>query len=464
MPKVKTYPLYLIFLFAFALRLAFAFWFQRYINGETIFTNNDTTSFTNAFLNLYQYGVYTFDPTHPDASFFRPPVYPFFWGAHYILFGEAHVFEAIAVSQSLIDAASAILIYLIASKLGVRPIFALIGGILHAVNPFQLIWVPITGTEIVATFVSLLIVFFILTSQLSARRLFWLGLLIGSAVLLRQYLGIFIVIAAAWIAISTQFHPYKAIRPMAYLVLGFCMILSPWVLRNWVNFGSPYILMGETRGYYNYGPDAVAFENMFNKFEENITPYFYDAAKHGEVDLENFELDPRIKASLKEAVVLAHRCGPSFLEARKERSFVFEDRNKECEANVIDAFERTRLAYRANVGLFRYNATRLDALSKAFFKSTLNSKKFSNSYIDIIVKICFYVRTFVIISAFLSICIVNWNSFIVISYPLFMYIYIPVITIHTEIRYLIQADAILLALFALTFDQLWRRLEFRHDD
>lgn len=357
----------------------------------------------------------------------------------------------VAVSQSALDAMSAVLIYLIAMELEAGHKIALAVATLHTINPFQVIWVPITATEILGTFLVLLITLSMLRAGLSPGRLLWLGILIGLATLLRQYLGLFIVIALVAVAMASRLDPGRTVRGGTVLAAGFCLVLSPWVVRNWVNHGEPLVLMGETRGYYNYGPDAVAFERLFNKLDENVTSYFYEAARQGEVDLRAFDLDPGVEARIDDAVTLAHLCGTSFIEARGERTFGFEARDKACEARVIGAFDRANRAYRDSVGFFEYHRTRLDALYKAFFKNSLVAGGFDHPLVNGMMKLFFGARTIVVICGFLSVFFLSRASFLVILFPLFMYVYIPVVTIHTEMRYLIQADTLLLALSGITF-------------
>lgn len=87
-PRSRQSQLAVIFIAALTFRLLFTFLIQSYIYGEFVFTNGDSFSYINSFLNLYENGNYTFDPSHPDASIFRPPVYPFFWGLHYLAVGD----------------------------------------------------------------------------------------------------------------------------------------------------------------------------------------------------------------------------------------------------------------------------------------------------------------------------------------------------------------------------------------
>lgn len=139
----------------------------------------DSDSYTG-FKTYLEHGIYSFDLTHPDARFGRMPGYPLFWGIHYVLFGEG-VWKAIAISQAVLDSLSTLLVFLIVQK-ACSTKAGLLSAVIHAVYPFSIMWVSITGTETVATFL-MLSFFALLFSQhaqhLTAKSLVALGFLAG---------------------------------------------------------------------------------------------------------------------------------------------------------------------------------------------------------------------------------------------------------------------------------------------
>lgn len=372
------------------------------------------------------------------------------------------MYQAVAVTQYLIDSLSCVLIFFIAMQLRVNATLALIAASLHAINPFQVIWVPISATEILSTLSALGITLFMLRCRLYVKHIFLLGVLIGIATLLRQWLGIFIVIAFAWTFVVSEFRLRKLLRANLCLFVGFCLALFPWVLRNWINHGTPYVLMGETRGVYYHGPDFEAFDNLFSKIDENVNRFVGQTVEEGEVEISDLDLDPGVELLIQKAVRMAHKCGPSFVSRRGERTVSFSDRDRACEARVIDAFNHANRTYRDSVGFLRYRKTKLDALYKAIFKRQLvNAEAYRSknvrpkSIFDVFITISFVFRSFIVISGLLSIMALRSRALVAAAFPIFMYIFIPIIMIHVEMRYLIQADAILLALSTVTFYRMY---------
>jgi 4-amino-4-deoxy-L-arabinose transferase-like glycosyltransferase len=119
--------------------------------GNPTFTFGDSFSYSESFLNLIRNGHYSFDLSRPDASLYRGPVYPFFWGAHYVIFGKDMVYQSVAVTQAILDFGTCILVYMIAKNLSGSILAARVSFIAYSFFPIFWIYIPITGTETFAT-------------------------------------------------------------------------------------------------------------------------------------------------------------------------------------------------------------------------------------------------------------------------------------------------------------------------
>ena len=153
-----------VLLCGLAARLAFSFYLSKFYFGSVSFTFGDSFSYTESFLNLLNYGHYTFDIGNTDAYIYRGPAYPLFWGAHYLVFGPDMVYQAVAFSQSILDTGTGFLIFLILRHQNFSNTLSLFGSILYIFNPVFLVHVPITGTETFATFITVFL------AQVNTRR------------------------------------------------------------------------------------------------------------------------------------------------------------------------------------------------------------------------------------------------------------------------------------------------------
>lgn len=188
--------------------------------------------------NLAQGHGFTASQAEPSVpGIFRTPGYPTFLAVVYYLFG--HSYQAAFVSQALLDALSAVLITLIGLRL-LRPSIALIGGCLYAFYPYSAYFCGVLSQDTLLTFSVLAALY--LTTQVDLRlpsRWRWLmvGLTIGFAALVKSILILYVFIPALLILFAVRGLRLK-IGALAMLGLGVAVVISPWAVRNYVQFQS----------------------------------------------------------------------------------------------------------------------------------------------------------------------------------------------------------------------------------
>ena len=445
--KISSANFYLIIslLLGLILRLLFSFYFSKYYFGNINYTIGDSYSYINPVLNLLKYGVYAFDIDEIDSYFYRGPVYPFFWGIHYILFGENLVFESVAVSQSFIDVFSGYLIYKILGSFGVPNKYSLLGMLMYLINPILLVHVPITGTETLAIFITLFY-FHLLVKSKNNLDYVKIGILAGVSLLTRQYLGILMPIGIVYIFLNCKLDFQKISRNSIIIFLSFSLTLTPWFLRNYINLGKPIVLMGETTGYQSYQEDYIAFEKLYSLIYVDVTPIFNSVANSGKDTITNFKVLGSLSGELQELNKMAFKCGPSFNSRRY--NILYKKDNKlsnNCKSELIIGYDKLRVKLLAQNGfLFKYKTAYLN-LKKSFFKMDLTSRP--SSVKDVFIYLSFSYRIFYVILGFLSILFIRGNKKVaIILFPLFMFFFVSVVIRHVEIRYLAQVEAILIVL------------------
>jgi 4-amino-4-deoxy-L-arabinose transferase-like glycosyltransferase len=449
---VALKPLLGIFSFALTVRLLFSFWLSKYYYGKLNFTFGDSFSYTESIKNLIHFGAYTFDINTPEAYLCRGPIYPFFWGVHYLIFGENAAYAAVAVSQSVLDSASAILIYLIVYKLTGHQIVSLLCAAFYAIFPTFIVYVPITGSETFATFVTLVTIAALIYVK-RFRGYLMVGILCGLATMTRQYLGLLLVTSVVYVFISnisqTRHHP---INFSAILLLGFVMCVAPWFLRNWINHDTPTILMGKTGGYKEFQFDYIAAENFYNLFLSNIAPAITSIARYGRDGIVDRQILGWQQVEIDRLSWMAMRCGPSFRYIRQwfpEHQQSLSDHRDDCTKELVVGYTTLREKYLEQFGVRLWMTVPSRNIVKSIFKDQLTNPLSIEK--DRIIRLIFTARSlFVILGLCSFLFLRRKENLALLIFPLGLIIYISIITRHVEIRYLVQSDALLLGLAMVT--------------
>lgn len=175
------------------------------------------------------------EPFSPNPL--RPPVYPLF------IAGILYVFKsywAVLVAQILVGSMIPVLGMRIATKIVNSQKIATIVGLLLALEPFSVLLSVIFYTETVFTFLFFLFfIFFVDYMQKGTHRaIIWSAVFLGLATLVKptvQYIPIiipFFILWHFWGNISK-----KILAHIGIFFALFMLIISPWLYRNYVEFG-----------------------------------------------------------------------------------------------------------------------------------------------------------------------------------------------------------------------------------
>lgn len=205
---------------------------------------------------------------HPTA--FRPPLYPLVLGGLYDLFGkEVVVGRLLSLGLGLGVVA---LTYLLVDRVaGWRA--ALVAGLAVALYPPLVVNDTLLLTEPLS-----LLVMLAMLHLLESRRWVWAGVACGLLVLSRPSAQFIVVVVALWLLWQLGWRR----------ALGFAgvtvAVVAPWVVRNWVEVGSPVLV---TSNGFNaaavYSPQARESDGFVDaafdpRFDE------YTAARFDEVE------------------------------------------------------------------------------------------------------------------------------------------------------------------------------------
>ena len=454
---LQNKKIFIIFIFGILLRLFFLHvGAERYYGSlEASVSNGDTGSYVNSFLNLLHHGCYTFDFNEPDAAFGRLPGYPFFFGIHYLVFGPHYAMQATAYTQLLLDSSAILLVFSILNRLvPQRPSAAYIGAVLYATYPFSIIWITIIGTESLAIF---LILFWLNT--LVHYKSTWiyslcLGILCAVCFYVREYLGILLPISLFYLLIKHGFGSSVArrtfVRSGLLVSLGFLILYMWWPVRNYTSFHRVMFLKPTTAGYANYKSDLIGFRNWLHCWTNDEQTWLDSAvyAKQITYPRDIFASDSEQRAAIYATeqgrqygtsfqLYLTKRYGQPTYRTLAERR-VQDERN----AAIGATFDALRMQYKAHFPFKYWLHTPMLNIYKAFFKST---KQQPGNQKNLIAGLFLY-RSILLLLGVLGLIVFRRQSdfWPVLMFWLFMYLFISFVMRNLEMRYLLQADVMML--------------------
>lgn len=457
--------LYILLFLGLILRLAFIWW-GAYIYYPNPFYFGDAFSYTDSFLNLWNKGIYSFDLNHPDAYFGRLPAYPLFYGIHYIIFGEKYAALALAHSQAFIELLAIASLFFTLKKITTLRT-AYIGAFLYTFYPFTIIWVTPIFTESTAT--SLTIIFFYLLYNLKRNTLYpiYLAAFVALCFYTREYLGILIVSAGiAYIIFSKDFKQFLKWTLISALVFG--SLYSLWPIRNYITTGRIILLKTANSGYKEFGADIGNCRSWLYTWTDSanyVLEYMYDGkiVEEGKpiylpTNVASKTADrERIYAIMNKSI----QCGSSF---QVWQNLPMQPPNEDCTQEIAQSYDSLLENYKSNNPLSYYFHTPSRNLYKSFFKSSLNESKYSSSQSNknlseqvknIFIKGIFMYRTLLILVGFIALVVVSikkTNVLPISFFIIFMYIFINFFIRQVEMRYLLQADTLLLVFSGIGFD------------
>jgi len=215
-----------IFVFALLVRLVFILTMQ---NG---FYFGDSVKYSAAAVNLLANGEF-------GEKYTRPPVYPLFLAGIYAVFGEEIL--AVRIVESVLGACLAVLIALLAGRIGGAQVGTL-AGILWSIYPMGVFIAGLVYPETVVTMLLACGVLCMVTKadqELGPRRIVLGGILFGLAALTKPVALVTIAATALWIMYWRRGH---RLLLTALFLLGVVLPLAPWTVRNFSVYGGLVIV------------------------------------------------------------------------------------------------------------------------------------------------------------------------------------------------------------------------------
>lgn len=439
-----------------------------------IYTNGDSYSYALSFQNLLHYGRYTFDLTEPDAAVGRLPGYPFFYGLHYLVFGPKWVLPATACTQAVLDTLGVWLLYSITARLaGKRSWAPLLAALLLATYPFSIVWTTITGTETLGLF--LVILWWAVFILARPKTINWvlLGALLALIVYVREFLGLCLAVTL----FCLLFRTWKAeagitrLRPMAWVLVGFLALYMWWPVRNYLTLARFIPLKPAAAGYANLREDAQESLAWMLTWTNDVTAGTEEllTAPHPSFPADVIST-PAEHQLIDSLVVLSRTCASSFHVRMKPgeiapspdgvltdsmRYYVAQVGNtlhyNNCNAIVSKGFRRLRESYIHRHPLHARVDVPLQNFGKIVFKSQLKSEAGPQNTKQRFIALLFAWRSLLLVLGLIG----AWkfrrkvDLWPAILFSGGIFCYMAIVFKSMEMRYLLQADVLMLVPAAL---------------
>ncbi|MCM8767770.1 MAG: glycosyltransferase family 39 protein [Candidatus Omnitrophica bacterium] len=227
---------------------------------------------------------------------FRPPLYPLVIS---ILFLFKINLIGIRIFQSLISTFSVYFIYLIGKKIFDEKV-GIVSAFISSFYPFFIFYNGFLLTETLFVFLTVLSIFYLImtNTEKNGKFSFFSGVFLGLGGLTRPILQLYLPFSILHILYFKENLKLK-FRKIIFLVVGFCLTLSPWIIRNYRIFHK--FIPGTTMGgwvfwegnnpYSDGGPcpyfpegileideierDKILYKMAFKTIKENPKRFFY---------------------------------------------------------------------------------------------------------------------------------------------------------------------------------------------
>jgi hypothetical protein len=438
----------------FAFKLLYLFFIGPAVFNNWALTTQDSFSYTNSFINLVNTGEYTHDTRFSEAAFGRLPVVAFIWGFFYLLFGQVNAYAAFAVFQILLDILAAYLVYKLFSKLFYEKV-ALIVSFAYVFFPLTIYFVVKTDTEYLALFLIIVVLYKLVHFKNDLKNCLLLAVFLVLGFYTRETLLLLIPISFfyLWRNYDLSLKKYFSISLLMFV------LYLPWPVRNYLKSEQLILIHPLSAGYADYQKDMLGYMYWLYAWHsdqpDEYLAYSYRLGTEIKFPDEIFASESEKQLAIN-TIQLAQRCGTSFVEWQREAGK--KTKCYGCYDDLIkSSFVLLKHSYKVNHPFIYYIKIPLQNLSKAFLKTSLtNSEEVSDVMFKSVmlarslllfigVWACFYYRKldyFNVTFIFLSI----------------QYLFIVAILRQVEMRYLFQADVlILLAAVAFLADKFFKR-------
>lgn len=247
---------------------------------------------------------------------YRMPLYVYFLSFVYYLFG--HSYWAVYITQSIIGAASCVVVYSI-GRMIFSPACGLVAGLIMALYGPLLYYNGMLVGETVGIFLTCMAFLYLLFFARDGKRrhLLFAGLCIGLSMLVRGNMLIVLPFIIAWLVFKMKKEDARAVAlSMAAFILGVALAVLPIIVRNYVQEKDfvPVTALGGLNIYIGNSFEADGRYNLVKRIGNNAETMIRDSIEVAE-NAAGRKLKPSEVSNywVKETLASIGRNGPAYL-------------------------------------------------------------------------------------------------------------------------------------------------------
>jgi tetratricopeptide (TPR) repeat protein len=179
--------------------------------------------------------------------FFRAPLYPYFLGIVYALFGES--FYLSGLIQIIIGSLSCVLIFSLAKKL-FNPTIGIIASVIACFYAPLIYHDAELLIPVLIIFLDLTLILLLLNAEVRLKKRWWLlaGIALGFSAIARPNILIFVPFVLLWICLKFwRENRNRIVSSGLFFLLGMILVTSPVTFRNWM-VGKDFVLIASQGG------------------------------------------------------------------------------------------------------------------------------------------------------------------------------------------------------------------------
>lgn len=223
--------------------------FTNLVHNETI-NSIDNYWYINHIKNYLEKGQFSYATLSSKDAVRRTPLYPLFYGVHYLLFGEVGSFKMIKITQTLLYALASVLLFIAVFRFTKDTRIALLTYFIFATFLPFVTYLMFTITEAVTPALVCILFYFLSTiyQKNSLKNWFFAGVVFATLALFRP-IAIFICFSIGFYFVYIHKFQFKNMfRSAVSFGLGSALLFLPWMIHNYIKTNGDIILLEKYYG------------------------------------------------------------------------------------------------------------------------------------------------------------------------------------------------------------------------